>query len=188
MCDTPIQRVLRDGDFKMTLATDIVPGDVVGLQRGPAACDMVILRGSNLILDESGLTGEATPVAKTAIDHTVSDIMYNSKDHASNTIFAGTHIEQAGGSDLAIVVATGSFTAKGGLLTEIFAFEGHKPLFEEDLRIVVMILMAETIFLWTPMLRWSEFNVVQFFSGKSEFVLDLLTFVVQQNSPHSAAR
>jgi magnesium-transporting ATPase (P-type) len=48
---------------------------------------------------------------------------------------------------LAVVTATGSLTAKGDLLSAVLSSEKRKPLFENDLLIVILILVAETLVL-----------------------------------------
>jgi magnesium-transporting ATPase (P-type) len=120
---------------------------VIALERGPALCDAVILRGTHVVLDESALTGEVTPVAKRELDEEMRGSAYASEIQTTNTIFAGTNVQEVDEGDLALVTATGSFTAKGGLLTAVLSFERHKPLFEDDLLIVVLILVAETFVL-----------------------------------------
>jgi P-type Ca2+ transporter type 2C len=61
-------RVLRDATYYKVSVKAVVPGDVVSLQEGIVYCDMVILQGSLVLLDESALTGESTPVVKVALD------------------------------------------------------------------------------------------------------------------------
>jgi P-type E1-E2 ATPase len=155
----------------MISVEDVVPGDVVSLQRGPVAFDMVVLRGANILLDESALTGESTPVAKRAIE--TSDSMYNTKCHACHTVFAGTYMEQFDDGDLALVTATSSFTVKGCLLTEVLAFKSNKPMFEEDVPLVVIILIIETIAACVLTIFWvGKPDLFFFFDGKFTSELD----------------
>jgi P-type Ca2+ transporter type 2C len=147
-------RVLRDGEFQTISAMEVVPGDVVALQRGPVTCDLVVLRGANILLDESALTGETTPAAKRAVGEMMRDVVYNVKLHAQHSILAGTRIEQAHDADVALVVSTGSFTMKGGLLNDIIAFERNKPLFEEDIQVVTMLLLAEALVIVAISVAW----------------------------------
>jgi P-type E1-E2 ATPase len=55
-------KVLRDGTYYKVFVKEVVPIAVVSLQEGIVYCDMVILQGSLVLLDESALTGESTPV------------------------------------------------------------------------------------------------------------------------------
>ena len=48
--------------FRAVSSRRLVPGDVVVLPRGKAACDMVLIRGSCLV-EESMLSGEASCVS-----------------------------------------------------------------------------------------------------------------------------
>jgi len=58
-------RVIRDGEEKVVLNSELVPGDVVVLETGDVvSADLEILESHNLMLDESILTGESVPVSK----------------------------------------------------------------------------------------------------------------------------
>jgi len=62
-------RVLRDGQWQDIPSRELVPGDLVEVTPGeyfPA--DGLLMSGSGLQVDESTLTGESLPVAKTALD------------------------------------------------------------------------------------------------------------------------
>ena len=57
--------VLRAGEQVRVSATEIVPGDVVLLQAGDKVpADLRLVRGRDLQIDESALTGESLPVDK----------------------------------------------------------------------------------------------------------------------------
>lgn len=59
--------VMRGGEKKKIAAVDLVPGDIVLLQSGDKVpADMRLLRVRELQIDESSLTGESVPVAKSA--------------------------------------------------------------------------------------------------------------------------
>jgi Ca2+-transporting ATPase len=61
----PRVNVLRDGQWRALPVEELVPGDVVRVQEGDVlAADCRILEGSDLIADESALTGESVPVPK----------------------------------------------------------------------------------------------------------------------------
>ena len=59
-------RVLRDGRWQTTAAERLVPGDVIHLRLGDLAPADVRLLAGALQVDESELTGESLPVAKSA--------------------------------------------------------------------------------------------------------------------------
>jgi P-type Ca2+ transporter type 2C len=192
--------VLRDGEFKVAPATDVVPGDVIKLVRGPVLCDVLILRGDSIVVDESALTGEATPVSKQALEVSMANATFSSKHHAANTILAGTDIQEADEDGLAFVVATGSFTKKGDLLTDVLSYERHKPLFEHVVQLVVILLAVETAILIGLVFDWLGSNWVQaYFYGTSHANLPQLSSIdankesirshlhclVHPSSPHS---
>ncbi|WP_321325301.1 plasma-membrane proton-efflux P-type ATPase [Thiomicrorhabdus sp.] len=86
-------RVLRDGEYQLTPAKFLVPGDIIRLRIGDVIpADVQLLSGDFLSIDESSLTGESLPVTKRE-----SELGY------SNTV-----IKQ--GEMLALVVNTGGNT------------------------------------------------------------------------------
>ena len=59
--------VLRDGNEVMISSLDLVPGDWMMIQEGvKIPADGIIIKSSDLCIDESSLTGEAEGVWKTA--------------------------------------------------------------------------------------------------------------------------
>ncbi|MEO1138203.1 MAG: cation-transporting P-type ATPase [Pseudomonadota bacterium] len=95
----PKATVLRDGREQLIPARDIVPGDILVLSSGAKiAADALVLRATELNADESILTGESLPVAKTT-----------SGERA--VVFAGTSI--VAGRAEARVTATGAKTEFG---------------------------------------------------------------------------
>jgi len=116
--------VVRSGKEIIIPDTEIVVGDTVVLQEGekvPADCRLIL--SNNLRLDEAALTGESTPVDKTA------DTLKN-KDLAvmeqKNMVFKGTHITAGNGK--AVVVATGLDTVIGKISKEISVIDTEIPL------------------------------------------------------------
>ena len=102
--ETRAVRVRRDGVWAHAPAVEIVPGDVVSLQAGeviPADCRL--LRASALEVDESALTGESVPVAKTSAPTWSPHVA-----DRTSMLFAGTTV--AAGDALAVVVAVGKDT------------------------------------------------------------------------------
>jgi len=60
--------VLRFGKRRKESSLSLVPGDIVYVTRGMVPCDMVLV--SEVVADESALTGEANPVCKQKIEAT----------------------------------------------------------------------------------------------------------------------
>jgi magnesium-transporting ATPase (P-type) len=136
-------RVLRGRGYETVSASEIVPGDVILLERGPMYCDMIVLQGDRIVTDESGLTGEATPVSKRSIRRASRREAYNPLQHRWCTISAGTEILEVGEGATALVLATGSFTAKGELLTDVLSYGRHKSVFDGEVYVVLALLMVE---------------------------------------------
>jgi H+-transporting ATPase len=87
--------VRRDGDWKIILATELVPGDMVKLSLGAVvAADVNLVEGS-ILLDQSMLTGESVPIEAGPGLHT----------------YAGALVRR--GEATAIVTATGAHTKFG---------------------------------------------------------------------------
>ncbi len=139
---------LRNGDFVEISPVAIVPGDVVVVKPGLTYCDMVLLSSDGVLVDESSLTGESTPVQKTAIDPMDGDMEYSKTVHKKHTILAGTIVLDSNerGHDLAVVTTTGSYTTRGELLRNIFSYERHQFKFDTEVRFVIMILFFYAIF------------------------------------------
>ncbi len=57
--------VLRDGEYRLIPARDLVPGDIVRLRIGDVVpADVQLLDGDYLAIDQSALTGESLPVTR----------------------------------------------------------------------------------------------------------------------------
>lgn len=100
--------VLREGDQKLIPVSQLVPGDVVVLQAGDRVpADIRLFSLKNLQCDESTLTGESLPVAKTLEKMPKETYLPERKCMA----FSGTHV--TAGVGFGIVVATGLKTEFG---------------------------------------------------------------------------
>lgn len=105
---------LRNGQWIQGLSEDLVPGDRFSLDPSMAQipCDAILMKG-DIIVDESMLTGETTPVIKSSVEShllatkIVSQLFRNSKFG----LFAGTRLVTARSSGnespLALVYRTG---------------------------------------------------------------------------------
>ena len=140
--------VLRDGDFKSLPHKDLVPGDVIRVTPGVALCDMAIISSEHILVDESALTGETTPVHKVELEVDASKFEYNEQVHRKNTILAGTTVLETSESDkeLAVVTKTGSYTSKGAMLRDILSYERNRFKFDVEVEIVVLVLFFYGVF------------------------------------------
>ncbi|KAK9762721.1 hypothetical protein K7432_011280 [Basidiobolus ranarum] len=136
--------VLRDGKWVTVSSTDLVTGDVFEVQSGHCVpCDAVILSGE-VIVNESSLTGEAMPVRKFPIKN--DEGAYDAASSKSSTLFCGTTVLQVSptsddGKVKAIVAATGTATDKGNMVHKILFPSPVSFIFDEQLKIVVIILL-----------------------------------------------
>jgi len=95
--------VLRNGAITAVRVADVVPGDVLMLRPGTKIpADARIVEQSDLMVDESSLTGESAPVMKEASDVWPLETPLSDR---TNMIYAGTLV--AAGTGKALVVATG---------------------------------------------------------------------------------
>ncbi len=101
---SPRALVIRDGEHKRIPGRDVVPGDVVLLDEGDRVpADAVMLSCSNLLVDESLLTGEAVPVRKVAGDPGAA--MTRPGGDGLPFVYSGTLVVQ--GHGIALVLRTG---------------------------------------------------------------------------------
>ncbi len=95
--------LLRDGEEVLLDAAAVLPGDVMRVQEGDKiSADGVVIESTQLTLDESILTGESEPVAKSALDANV--------DEHCNVRSGATVLK---GSARILVTRTGRATALG---------------------------------------------------------------------------
>lgn len=155
--------VYRDGSLVQIAQSEIVPGDVVKLGPSIIHCDMVLLNGETVV-DESALTGEATPQAKAPIVHSSTD-EYNAGIHKKVSLYAGTKILECKDA-VAVVTKTASYTTKGELLREVIAFRGHRVKHEVELPIVIGLLATySTIFFIYVLFNSGDILVVSWALG-----------------------
>lgn len=159
----PEADVIRDCPEKGTClemrvkAREIVPGDIILLDSGDKVpADARIFEAINLEIDESMLTGESTPVRKTAEplnkDLPVAD--------RKNIAFAGTIVTQGRGK--AVVVATGMKTEIGKIAKLIKETEKAETPIQKrtaDLskKLGLFALIAGSLILTVSLLRGFEF-------------------------------
>ncbi len=136
--------VHRDGNPEEADVTDLVPGDVVQLNTGTVVpADMRLLDAHNLACDESIVTGESLPTAKTpqpvAQGAGIGDL--------TSCMLMGTVVQS--GTGTAVVVATGSRTEfgriAGGLATEQPQTEFQRGLGRFSVLLLEVALILTTV-------------------------------------------
>lgn len=139
--------VLRGGDEVIVPDREVVRGDTLVVREGekiPADARVVNARG--LLLDESSLTGESTPVSK-GVDPIYADNLPIAEQH--NMVFKGTHVVAGEGRILA--TATGTHTLIGSIAEKMSLFEAEIPL-RADIRrlsrsIIVVVAIVSVVLL-----------------------------------------
>jgi Ca2+-transporting ATPase len=102
-------RVRRNGTSMVIGAQDIVPGDIILLEAGDIVpADIRLVEINNLQCDESALTGESVPTAKTTDVLSGENIIIGDR---LNMVFKGTAITR--GDGFGVVTATGMTTELG---------------------------------------------------------------------------
>ena len=102
-------RVMRDGREVQLSAEELVPGDVILLEEGDRiSADARVVEHAELRVDQSTLTGETTPVRKTAEPAPAAT---GNRADTPNLVFAGTNVSAGRGK--AVVTATAMDTEFG---------------------------------------------------------------------------
>src|SRR5574340_356595 len=133
---SPRALVLRDGRPQRIAGRDLVRGDLVLLEEGDRVpADLALVRSSNLMVDESLLTGESAPAARHA------PALGTASDDADARVFAGTLVTQ--GNARAVVTATGAASALGRIGASLAGIATEPtPIQRETRRIVVRLALA----------------------------------------------
>lgn len=123
---SPRALVVRDGVRTRIAGREVVRGDLVVLSEGDRApADAKLLEASHLEADESLLTGESLPVAKS---------------EGRDMVYSGSLIIR--GSGLAEVVATGAASEIGKIGASIRALEFEPPRMQAEMRRIVRVFGA----------------------------------------------
>jgi len=115
-------RVMRDGREAQVPAEELVPGDVILLDEGDRiSADARVVEHAELRVDQSTLTGETTPVRKSAEPAPTET---GNRANTPNLVFAGTNVSAGRGK--AVVSATGMGT-EFGRIAGITQQMGNEP-------------------------------------------------------------
>ncbi|MEY4764417.1 MAG: hypothetical protein RI907_1090, partial [Pseudomonadota bacterium] len=122
---TPRARVRRDGVEQQVASVDVVPGDVLLLTEGDrVAADGEVSQAHDLATDESLLTGESEPVAKSA----------------TGAVFAGTLVTSGQGE--VRVTATGPRTEFGRIGATLQQVSAARSPLRDNLDRLTRVLVA----------------------------------------------
>lgn len=122
---SPKAYVIRDSETVEVDSEEIVPGDIVVLDAGRyIPCDLRLIEGVNLQVEESALTGESVPVHKNAsLVITEENIPLGDK---KNMAFSSTLVTNGRGTGVA--TATGMQTEIGHIANMLKAPDEKTPL------------------------------------------------------------
>ena len=117
--------VLRDGERKSVSVDKLTLGDIVELKGGDKVpADIRVIQTSGMKVDNSSLTGESDPLARTV------DLTDENPLETKNLAFYSTNINQ--GTGKGIVIKIGDDTVIGRFLVRKYAkktFHFEKPFF-----------------------------------------------------------
>jgi Ca2+-transporting ATPase len=131
-------RVLRDGRELSLSDAELVPGDILLLEDGDRVpADARLLAATNLLVDESALTGESEAVLKDAGALAAANAI---PAEQRNMIFRGSLV--VGGAARALVVATGVLTVIGKISVKLEKLDAEMPLHATIRRLSRLIIVT----------------------------------------------
>jgi Ca2+-transporting ATPase len=140
---SPTSKVIRNGKHHVIPSSEIVPGDLVEMEAGdyvPADSRIVYATG-NTSTQEASLTGESTPVNKTASRLDTEEIGLADR---SNMLFMGTSV--VSGKARALITGTGMGTELGKIAGMIQQIEDTTTPLQRKLKefgkIIIVIVFA----------------------------------------------
>ncbi|KAJ2050328.1 High affinity Ca2+/Mn2+ P-type ATPase-like protein [Coemansia sp. S16] len=123
--------VVRDGESSKMLADHLVPGDIVKFATGDRIpADVRITSANHLEMDESALTGESEPLAKTfeRMPAVAAELTFSER---RNIAFMGTLVRN--GHGVGVVVRTGSGTEFGKIHAMMQDIEVPRTPLQKDM-------------------------------------------------------
>ena len=154
----PTATVRRDGAWLELPRKDIVPGDLIRLTAGALVpADARLLVASDLHVQQAALTGESLPVEKNvgANSNQLESAASENPADASDRVFVGSSV--VSGRAEALVTATGSRTAFGGIVTSL-ARRAPETEFERGMKSFSLFIVQIVLFLTLFVLAVSVFN------------------------------
>ena len=146
--------VLRDGKEVQIASADLVPGDLMMIYEGvKIPADGVVIRCSDLCVDESSLTGEAEGVWKVPAESTENPDDYWRRDYC----YAGTLVTQ--GSAVVRVDKIGAATEYGKIGTNVAEAPVEKTPLQKQIGSIVKTcaMIAGALFALVGIVTW--FNI-----------------------------
>ncbi len=133
---SPRARVIRDGSEQRIPSREVVPGDLLVVAEGDRIpADGIVVRTVHLEVDESLLTGESVPVAKTGDRDSARD---RSGGSATSLVYAGTLV--VAGQGLVRVTTTGADTELGRIGTSLAAIAHAETPLQRQMAAAVRVV------------------------------------------------
>eukprot|EP00746_Dinoflagellata_sp_MGD_P083142 gnl/MRDRNA2_/MRDRNA2_33092_c0_seq1.p1 gnl/MRDRNA2_/MRDRNA2_33092_c0~~gnl/MRDRNA2_/MRDRNA2_33092_c0_seq1.p1 ORF type:complete len:1199 (-),score=224.83 gnl/MRDRNA2_/MRDRNA2_33092_c0_seq1:270-3638(-) len=158
-------KVMRGGKEVTVGSQDLLPGDIALFQESGVVVptDCFLLEGS-LLIDESVVTGEATPVQKFRLPDDQNKVVRARQDK-KNYLFAGTSILQTDCCCKAVVVDTGVNTSRGQLLNASLYPNPLWIKFDEDYKILFVYSFIFGIIAGAVIMHMMGWGVESLFQG-----------------------
>jgi Ca2+-transporting ATPase len=153
-------RIRRDSRMMVVPAQELVPGDIVILEGGDVVtADLRLIEAPNLAADESTLTGESVPVAKS----TEPDPVKTPLADIRSMVFKGTAITRGGGTG--VVVSTGVDTQLGRISALVEEAKPERSPLEKQLDRLASHLI------WVTLLMCAAIGAFGVLSGGDTFLM-----------------
>ena len=125
---SPRALVIRGGVRRRIAGREVARGDILVVSEGDRiAADALLLRGAELTVDESLLTGESVPVRKVAAADRSHDVANRAKPGGDDTPFLFSGTLAVRGQGIAEVTATGSRSEIGKIGVSLANIETEPP-------------------------------------------------------------
>lgn len=140
---SPTSKVIRNGKHHVIPSSEIVPGDLVEMEAGDfvPADSRIIYATGNMSTHEASLTGESTPVSKSAMRLENENIALADR---SNMLYMGTAV--VSGKARALVTGSGMNTELGKIAELIQEIEDTSTPLQDKLKefgkIIIVIVFA----------------------------------------------
>ena len=152
---SPTATVKRDGTWQELPRGDLVPGDLIRLSAGDLVpADAKLVAANDVHVQQSALTGESMPVEKEVTLDQQTPSLENAAD-ARNMVFVGSSV--ISGKAEALVTATGSRTAFGGIVSSL-ARRAPETEFERGMKSFSFFIVQVVLFLVLFVFVVSTFN------------------------------
>jgi Ca2+-transporting ATPase len=133
---SPRALVIRDGKRKRIAGREVVRGDFVALAEGDRVpADGVLVQGTDLLSDESLLTGESMPVRKIASSDVIPLAGHRPGGDDLPYVYSGSLVVR--GSGICEVTATGALSEIGKIGQSLSTLESEPPRLQAQTRKLV---------------------------------------------------